>query len=142
MSQMDISFKRINKRDYKEAWIIWLSTGWNNNFGITQPEFEKIWSSSFLCIGAMEKNELVGIGRLLSDGCLYGMVYDVVVKETKRNKGIGKGLIEAILNHPLAKDIKVFQLMAAVGTNDFYRKSGFVPRPSDAPGMVLERLKP
>ena len=81
-------------------------------------------SISFGLIETKTQN-LVGYSRLLTDEIKYAFIFDLVVDEHHRKKGLGKMLMKAIISHPQLKNIKNFELTCAPAMTRFYEKFGF-----------------
>ena len=60
---------------------------------------------------------------MLSDGYCYGWIHDIGVLDSHRNKGIGKGIMDELMdvNEPL-----LFGLTSSFMAVDFYSKLGFM----------------
>lgn len=85
-----------------------------------------------LCFGLFHRGRQVGFGRVITDRATYGYVADVYVLEEFRGRGLGKWLVECIVNHP---DLQVCRKLA-LATRDaqgLYARFGFQPleRPED-----------
>lgn len=88
-------------------------------------EYEKIKNSfvrSYKLATAWDGDNLVGAGRLLSDGICYGMIFDLGVLPEYQRMGIGRGLLNQLLKNN--EHLRV-HLTATFGNEDFYRKNGF-----------------
>lgn len=70
-----------------------------------------------------EKAEPVGFARLLSDGNIISTITDFFVVPTYQGQGVGKKLIEHILEHPEVKNTAV--ILATRDASSFYEKFGF-----------------
>ena len=81
-------------------------------------------SISFGLIENQTKN-LVGYARVLTDKIKYAFIFDVMLEEAARRKGLGKFLMNTILTHAHFKDIKNFELTCAPDMMEFYEKFGF-----------------
>lgn len=67
----------------------------------TQEEAAAIVRGSTHVFGLVDdENDLVGFARVLSDGVCRAFLYDVVVDESLRGRGLGVRLMEAVLSHP------------------------------------------
>jgi len=82
---------------------------------------------------------LVGFGRVVSDGVLYGMIYDMIVEPTHQGRGIGSEILRRLVERCRAAGLRDIQLFSARGKAPFYGKRGFENRPDDAPGMRLRK---
>ncbi len=79
-------------------------------------------------VGAWQGEQLVGYARALTDGCFRAFIEDVVVDESLRGQGIGRALIENLLNS--LQDIEEIRLACSDENVAFYEKLGF-KRPKD-----------
>jgi ribosomal protein S18 acetylase RimI-like enzyme len=80
-----------------------------------------------LSFGLIEESsgDLVGYARVLTDGIKYAYVYDVIVEEKLHGHGLGKFIINEILESPKLKDLKKLELTCAPNMISFYKKFGF-----------------
>ena len=127
-----------NIEDY---YPLYLETGWDEMLRLNKHELETGIKKSFAVVSVYEQSTLVGFGRIISDGVIYAAIYDVMVKPEFKNKGIGSEIIKKLIAKCNSLNIRNIHLFAANKTEDFYKKFGFVPRPSDAPGMKYELTK-
>ena len=91
-----------------------------------------------LCFGAYDENgNQLGFARVATDYAVFGWLMDVFVLEQHRGKGIGKKLIEAIVNHPDLKNLSRLGLGTA-DAHGLYRQYGFTGL--SKPANAMERL--
>lgn len=125
-----------------EAYLaLFETTGWNRMYRVDAEEAQRALATAWHVVSAYRAEELVGVGRLVSDGVLYAVVFDLIVAPSLQGKGIGSALLERLLGRCEEAGIRDVLLFAAAGTEAFYRRHGFVPRPQGAPGMILRRLQ-
>ncbi len=77
-----------------------------------------------LVFGVYDGNKQVGVARVVSDYSIFAYLCDVFIHEDYRSKGLGKWLMQTVLNHPELKDVRRWVLV----TNDahgLYQKYGF-----------------
>jgi len=88
-----------------------------------EPEVHRrAFEASHTTVFVYESSVLLGFGRALSDGEYQGAIYDVAVLPEAQGKGIGKIIIETILEKlPHCNLI----LYATPGMEGFYKKLGF-----------------
>jgi ribosomal protein S18 acetylase RimI-like enzyme len=67
----------------------------------------------------------VGMGRVISDGIADAYIHDLIVLPGWRNRGIGSGILSALLNECKSGDITWIGLIAQPDTDAFYRSLGF-----------------
>jgi ribosomal protein S18 acetylase RimI-like enzyme len=88
-----------------------------------------------------ERGDLVASARALSDRRRTAWIYDVVVRPDHRGRGLGKLLVERLLEHPALRETRFVRL----GTRDaqgLYARFGFEAcgvTPTGATEMVLRR---
>ena len=113
------------------------TTGWNQAYRADEDELYAAISSSWYVLSAYANDDLVGFGRIISDGVLYALICDLIVKPSYQGQGIGSTLLNKLIARCRAQQIRVIWLFSAKGKRSFYRNFGFVERPADAPGMQL-----
>lgn len=113
------------------------TTGWNKVYQASAHELAEALRQSWCTVAAYDANRLVGFGRVLSDGILYAMVYDLIVLPSHQTRGIGSEILARLVQKCTLAGIRDVQLFSAAGKSGFYEKRGFKERPVDAPGMRL-----
>lgn len=113
------------------------TTGWNQNYRADEGALHRAISSSWYVQSAYDNDDLVGFGRVVSDGVLYALICDLIVKPSYQGQGIGSRLLKKLIEKCHLEKIRVIWLFSAKGTSSFYEKFGFRERPVDAPGMQM-----
>lgn len=92
--------------------------------GTREPEKLKIAAeNSHTVCSAYFDQKIIGFGRAISDGQYQSAIYDVVVLPEFQNQGVGKRIMEALLDKiPKSGPVLIY---VAPGKQDFYRKFGF-----------------
>ncbi len=88
-------------------------------------ETEKIkraYQKSFKFVTAWDSGVIVGAGRIISDGECYGWIHDVAVLSSYRKKGIGREIIEKLLE---SNENLLIGLTSSFEAVEFYTKLGF-----------------
>lgn len=57
-----------------------------------------------LCFSIYHDDILVGFARVISDYTVYTLILDVIIDKRYRGKGLGKKLVDFIINHPEIKN--------------------------------------
>ncbi|MBB4277593.1 GNAT family N-acetyltransferase [Rhizobium mongolense] len=70
-------------------------------------------------------DELVAFARAMTDGVYKAMIFDIIVKSTWRNTGLGGLLMETVMNDPALANIKHRELYCLAEMVPFYQKWGF-----------------
>jgi len=113
------------------------TTGWNQAYRADEDALYAAISSSWYVLSAYANDDLVGFGRIISDGVLYALICDLIVKPSYQKQGIGSTLLSKLIARCRLQQIRVIWLFAAKGKRSFYQNFGFVERPADAPGMQM-----
>ncbi len=120
----------------KEKYLeLFETTDWNTSYQASSYELNKAIQNSWYVIAAYENHELIGFGRIVSDGVLYAMIYDLIVKPAFQSQGVGTCILEQLIEKCKKVNMRCIQLFSAQGKIDFYQKRGFIQRSDDAPGM-------
>ncbi len=124
----------ISPEEYMEMRRI---VGWHD-FPVEQAA-EGLKNSYKWCI--REKDRPIGLARVVWDHGYVVYIADVIVLPEYQGQGLGRELMETVMAF-LRSQLKpgyrfMVSLMSAKGKNEFYKKFGFVDRPSEkfGPGM-------
>ena len=115
--------------------VLFESTGWNQEYHLSSRELFAAISESWQVVSAYDGSRLVGFGRVVSDGVLHAMIYDLIVDQADQGKGIGGEILARLVMSCQKAGIRDIQLFCAKGRQAFYERRGFRPRSADAPGM-------
>ena len=91
-----------------------------------------------LCFGLFEKSKQIGFARVISDYAVFAYLLDVFITEDKRGLGLGKWLMDVIIDYPDLKDVQVWML-ATKDAHSLYAKNGFKPLDNPEIYMKLKR---
>jgi GNAT superfamily N-acetyltransferase len=128
-----------NQPDPREYIELFETTGWNKVYKADLGELSQALDRSWHVVTAYDGDQLVGVGRVVSDGVLYAMICDMIVRPSHQNRGIGSTILRRLVERCKAAGLRDIQLFSAKGKAPFYRNRGFVERPEDAPGMRLKK---
>ncbi len=128
--------------DPREYQDLFETTGWNAEYRVTADELERANGSSWYVVSAYDGRRLVAFGRIVSDGVLHAMVYDMIVRPEYQHAGLGSQVLSMLVARCREAAIRDVQLFCAEGKKAFYLRHGFEPRPDDAPGMELRTSQP
>lgn len=80
------------------------------------------FENSFTVVFIFDDENLIGFGRAISDGIRQASIYDVAILPEYQGKGIGKLILENIINNTPTCN---FILYASPGKEGFYDTLGF-----------------
>ncbi len=82
---------------------------------------------------ASQGEQIIGMGRAISDGVSDAYIQDVTVRKDFRGQGIGKAIINALLEHLKLNGLQWIGLISEPGYERFYQSLGFEVMPSYTP---------
>jgi GNAT superfamily N-acetyltransferase len=77
-----------------------------------------------LCFGVYADGKQVGFARVISDFATYAYVADVFLLESSRGHGLGKWLMECIMQHPELQELRRWSLVTR-DAHGLYERLGF-----------------
>jgi ribosomal protein S18 acetylase RimI-like enzyme len=117
--EIEISINR--SPDLEKLIHLFQQAGWHDK--INKARIKSMIEHSNIIVTAWDNKEMVGFARCTTDYTFNGQINNVVVDENYRNQGIGKKLINRILE---SSDKVTYILRADPGSIDFYKKLGFI----------------
>ncbi len=79
-----------------------------------------------MCFGVYEGAAQVGFARVISDFATVAYIADVFMVESRRGRGLGEWLMEAIVAHPRLQGLRRWMLVTR-DAHGLYRKVGLSP---------------
>ncbi|MBI5354099.1 MAG: GNAT family N-acetyltransferase [Chloroflexi bacterium] len=92
-----------------------------------------------LVFGLYEGSRQIGIARVVSDFAIFAYLCDVFIHEDYRAHGLGKWLIQSVLEHPDLINVRRW-LLATNDAHGLYQQFGFTPMTE--PEKWMQRLRP
>jgi N-acetylglutamate synthase-like GNAT family acetyltransferase len=131
---MEIVYRSIQPEDYNHVRQLLIDSGWQHRVADLN-RFKKMIERADRAIVASDGEQVVGFARALCDESSNGYISTVVVAEGKRRKGIGRGLVERLMEGEDAESI-TWVLRAGRGSEGFWEKMGF-----KRSGVAMERVR-
>jgi spermidine synthase len=123
----NISYRVVKQADPATILGLYLQAGWWQTD--ENPEYletvKKIISNSFCFVIALSGEEIIGMGRAISDGVSDAYIQDVTVRTDLRGQGIGKGIIRTLLAFLKENKLQWIGLISEPGYERFYGGLGF-----------------
>ena len=91
--------------------------------GLPAERFPLVIQNS-ICFGVYYEGKQVGFSRVITDYTEFASLWDVFIDDEHRGKGVGKALMQYILDHPQLKGIFRWFLMTE-DAHGLYQKFGF-----------------
>lgn len=112
---------------------------WHTDDGEGYRLIPRLVAGSHCFVVAMQKGDVVGMGRAISDGVSDAYIQDLTVRSDCRNRGIGQRILQALLDRLHADGLRWIGLIAEPGSDNLYRRSGFREMPSWIPMLMNKK---
>jgi ribosomal protein S18 acetylase RimI-like enzyme len=117
--------EKLNESQFRDLCELFKNEWWS--YYRKPEEIKTLIENSDLLIGIIDKgtSRLVAFARVLTDYIFRSMIYDVIVDKEYRNKGIGKMLLQNIIEHPALQKVEFVELQTQPELISYYRQFGF-----------------
>jgi len=111
------------------------AVGWQSR---SLDKLEQAINSSFKYVSAwhIEREQLVGFARAVSDGVYQATLLDIAVHPDFQGRGIGKAIVKTITQQLYIAQVVDITLFASPHVADFYHQLGFISQPHDLQWML------
>ncbi|MBR6222570.1 MAG: GNAT family N-acetyltransferase [Lachnospiraceae bacterium] len=130
----------VNTLDVDEYLELRSKVGWKK---LSKDQAEKALENSLYIVTARLDGVLCGMGRIVGDGAVICYVQDLIVIPEAQGKKVGSAILSKLKDYVEGLRIEdtqmMFCLMCAKGRESFYKKHGFIARPTEnlGPGMIM-----
>jgi len=139
---MELKMKE-NDLTVKDYQRLRTSVGWSV---LPEQQIEMVLKNSLITITVRDQEQVVGMCRLVGDGCYICYIQDLVILPEYQGSGIGKSMIERVILYVNQQGLPgtniTLALFSAMGKEGFYQKQGFRIRPCDNRGAGMEMILP
>ncbi len=108
-----------------------------------KEQIEQALKKGIFSVVVKDGEKIIGMGRMVGDGYMYCYIQDVRVLPQYQKKGIGKAIINKLLDYARQNGIPntsiSIGLTSAKGKENFYEKFGFVKLPDVHMGSGMYR---
>lgn len=118
-----IKISKYNDLDFDKISNLYLDAEWTN-YTYDLDKLDKSLKNSLLILTACIDNEIVGLIRVIGDSFSIIYIQDIIVLKKYKRKGIGKKLLNEVLN--IYSDVRQIVLLTdnTPETTLFYEKCG------------------
>jgi spermidine synthase len=128
MTNIDnIQIRVINSAGIPEIVRLYKSAGWWEESYNAEAFIPAMIKNSTCFIGAFDNEQMIGMGRAISDNVSDAYIQDIVVLDEYRGHGIGGEIVKLLIRELKAKGIDWIALVGEPGTEEFYSRFGFKP---------------
>ncbi|MDZ5608768.1 GNAT family N-acetyltransferase [Bacillus pseudomycoides] len=100
------------------------SVGWNDYLKLSKEQLFKATAQSTFVVSAYDKNQLIGTGRVISDGAINAYLCGLIVHPLYQNQGIGRKIIEKLVVKCQQTNLHL-QLLCTEENVPYYEKLDF-----------------
>ncbi len=115
----------VELKDQRKLYDLYESVGWNDILKLTEEQLCEAMNKSYYIIYAYFNNELIGTGRIVSDGIINSYLCGGCVNPHYRNRGIAREIVKMLVEKCKDKNLKV-QLFCKDELVSYYEKIGFI----------------
>jgi ribosomal protein S18 acetylase RimI-like enzyme len=98
--------------------------GWNDFLKLPKEALHQAMIQSWYVVSAYDENQLIGTGRIISDGIMNAYLCGVVVHPSYRNQGIGSEIVQQLVKKSHKANLHI-QLFSEEENVPYYEKLGF-----------------
>jgi len=126
MKKHNVEIKLVRSWPEEDIVDLYKSGGWWRDSYVSSG-IKPLMAGSFAFAVAVDKDtgKAIGMGRIISDGVSDAYIQDFIVLPKYRSQGIGKQLLNFLIEHCLKKGILWIGLIAEPGQEGFYSPLGF-----------------
>jgi len=129
-----IVYRPIESGDYEAVQTFLADNGWAARVGNVE-RFRGMIEGADRTVVALDGGRVVGFARALCDGASNGYISMVAVAEDQRRQGIGRRLVEQLMQGESSEDI-TWVLRAGHNSRGFWERMGFA-----ASDVAMERVR-
>ena len=97
---------------------------WSQNR--TRQDVAKMLAASDIIIGLVDDcDRLISV---LTDFVYRAFIFDVIIKQTHRNQGLSKKLLDSVIHHPQLQSVEYLGLYCLPEMVPFYERWGFTTK--------------
>ncbi|MDQ6437745.1 GNAT family N-acetyltransferase [Mesorhizobium sp. LHD-90] len=122
MTGFEISFD-MARLDFQATSELLKATYWGRQ---RTDEINRRAFENSVCAIALIDGRQAGFARASGDRAVFARISDVIVWPDHRGKGIGKALVQALLDHPDLRSVSAWMLNTS-DAHDLYARFGFRP---------------
>lgn len=118
------AISQLTELHIQDLFELYQSTWWAKER--TVEGIRKMLNHTDLIIGLCDEGQkLVGFARVITDYVYRAVLWDVIVAQSYQRQGLGKMLINEIINHPSLQDVETIYLTCLPEMVSYYEQFDF-----------------
>ncbi len=126
----------LDERLVRELHTLYQGEWWSRDRSLGEVRRMVEHSDVFFAICDESTGRLIAFARVLTDRVFKALVFDVIVAPERRNEGLGRLLMDRIVEHPSLEAVRHIELYCLPDMVPFYEKWGFS---AEVSGVTLMR---
>ena len=119
---------------------LYRAQGWWQAGDDESPQLiSRLITGSHCFVLALEGVDVVGMGRAISDGVSDAYIQDLTVRSDYRNRGIGRRILQTLIERLHADGLHWIGLIAEPGSYGLYRWAGFQEMSASVPMLMNKK---
>ncbi len=124
----EVEYEAVSSAPVEEIVELYKSAGWWQESSEARSIIPAMIRGSFCFMVARSLDgRIVGMARVISDGCSDAYIQDVTVLHSYRGQGIGSELVRRLTQFCLSRKIGWIGLVSEPGTQGLYEELGYGP---------------
>ena len=115
----------LTDKQVEELHALYQQEWWTNQRRLEDVRRMLAGTGVIIALEDSETGGLVAFARVLTDNVYRAHLFDVIVRDSQRGQGLGKALMEAVLNHPVVGKVEKIILSCRTELVPFYERWGF-----------------
>ena len=126
----------LDERHVEQLHALYQGEWWTRGRGL--DEVRRLTEQSDLVVAICDATDdrLIAFARVLTDRTCKALILDVIVAPDRRDEGLGRRLMDRIVQHPVLQSVRHLELYCLPEMVPFYERWGFS---TDVSGVTLMR---
>ena len=136
MSDPYVIVEKLTESQIVEVYALLQQQWWGGNRSLEDVKLMAANTSLMLGLVEVSSGRLVGFCRVLTDFAFRATIYDVMVTEELKGRGLGIRLMNTLCNHPSLQRVSFIYLACEPEMSSFYEPWGFKTYEGRAEWMI------
>ena len=132
---------KLNEQQISQLHLLYQNEWWTKGRVLSDVKIMLRNTDFIFALCEEDSNQLIAFARVLTDKVYKALILDVIVDPVYRSQGLGREIMQMIINHPDLKHIKHFELYCLPELIPFYKKWGFTDELGELTSMRLYKNK-
>ena len=127
-----------NEKQIRQIIELYRAQGWwHKEDDCRERLVARLIAGSHCFVIATDEKDIIGMGRAISDGISDAYIQDLTVRLDRRRQGIGRLILQKLMERLHADGIAWIGLIAEPGSDPLYRRAGFQEMSASIPMLMI-----